>query len=537
MRLLQFREGNISAVKRLTRTWIETLEATIKSQYKKIGRELLQQYIRDLRTAYRAEASYDFRSFLIMMEWERKEEDKFYKPRKKFLDPLIDSLQELADGKLEKVGISMPPRVGKTTLGLFYLVWLAGRRPDKGLFAVGHSTPLVASFYDGTYEFATSAEYTYAEIFPESPVVATHAKDLMLDFGQEKRYKTLSFRSLDQKMSGVIDASGLLYVDDIISNFEQASNPDVLAKACTKYAADVKQRMKDNVPTLLIGTRWSLRDPIGVEMENNRDNPKAKFHVLPALDEHGNSNFNFPYNGFSTRYYRERKRELDMIDASLFASIYQQQPMEAEGVCFNRHELQRFNGELPTTSTGEPLEPKTVKMYIDVAWGGGDSLSAPIGMTYELENGEEPTFLKDWVFSRDGKDITIPQIIEKIISNKVTYVKVEANNGGDEYAQEISNRLRQIGYRCQVTWERASTKQSKINKILQYAPDIKQNFYFLADENQGKQYRAAFDELTTWLVTGKSAHDDAPDGLAGLSDMIYGKNMGVVNLMQGRYGL
>jgi hypothetical protein len=55
----------------------------------------------------------DFDSYCVYLEWNREPNKKFYLPRRKVLYPLVQDLQDLADGKLDFLGVSMPPRVGK----------------------------------------------------------------------------------------------------------------------------------------------------------------------------------------------------------------------------------------------------------------------------------------------------------------------------------------------------------------------------------------------------------------------------------------
>ena len=67
--------------------------------------------------------------------------------------------------------------------------------------------------------------------------------------------------------------------------------------------------------------------------------------------------------------------------------------------------------------------------------------------------------------------------------------------------------------------KRAPTTQSKLSRIIQYAPDIKK-FYFIDEANRSKEYRAFMNEVTLFTQTGKNKHDDAPDSLAMLVEFL-----------------
>lgn len=59
------------------------------------------------------DAPHDLDSFIQYMEWERDPSKKFYLPRRKRLKQVVDALQDLADKKIDLLGISLPPGTGK----------------------------------------------------------------------------------------------------------------------------------------------------------------------------------------------------------------------------------------------------------------------------------------------------------------------------------------------------------------------------------------------------------------------------------------
>ena len=54
-------------------------------------------------------APYDLDSYLLYVEWNRAPEKKFYPPRRKVLRVLVQDLQDLYEGKIDFLGVSMPP--------------------------------------------------------------------------------------------------------------------------------------------------------------------------------------------------------------------------------------------------------------------------------------------------------------------------------------------------------------------------------------------------------------------------------------------
>ena len=81
------------------------------------------------------------------MEKNRPFEKKFWLPRKDTLIVVAQDLQDLEDGKYKFYGLSLPPRVGKSTIVIFFLSWVIGRRPNSHNAMSGHSGMLADGFY------------------------------------------------------------------------------------------------------------------------------------------------------------------------------------------------------------------------------------------------------------------------------------------------------------------------------------------------------------------------------------------------------
>ena len=84
----------------------------------------------------------------------------------------------------------------------------------------------------------------------------------------------------------------------------------------------------------------------------------------------------------------------------------------------------------------------------------------------------------------------------------------------------MDEELRKIGVHMNITSEVSPSNKSKLSRIIRWAPDIKR-FIFVDKANRNKEYDKAMKELTTFLQTGKSPHDDSPDSLAMLAELIY----------------
>lgn len=465
--------------------------------------------------ALKFEAPHRFESFLLYMERKRRPEKRFYQPRRKTLYIVAEDLQDLEDGKLDFYGLSMPPRVGKSTICIFFLAWVIGKRPASHNAMSGHSGIMADRFYTDVLKLTTSEEYTFSEIFPHIKFPKTSSDKNELRYDEVESFATLTCRGIDGTWTGAVDisADGYLYVDDMVRDRTESLSPKRLENRYQDYLNVLVDRKNDGSRELMVGTRWNVLDPLGRVETENKDNPRYRFRKIPALNENDESNFEYEYGkGFSTQYYRDMREKLDRNE---WMAKYQQKPFIREGLLFPVDELNYYNGVLPD---GDYLSAAAC----DVAWGGNDSLSMPFGYSFGSRV-DGPIYIPDWIFNKGDKYKTKPLVTAKIIQNKSSMVRVEANNGGDEYAESVEVMLKEQGYKTNITWTKASNQMSKIAKIIQYAPDVKRRCYFLSPELQSEEYKQAMEELTSFTQIGKNLHDDAPDGLVQLIQFISGE--------------
>ena len=512
LRDIACREDNVALVKKSCKALINVINKGLQN----LTFEQQSKAYTILRDAHTIYGKYNFKSYLIAMEWDRPVEKRFYQPRMRVLETVVRDLQDLGDGVIDIYVLSMPPRVGKTTIGLLFISWMMGRFPDEHVFAAGYASGLVGTFYNGVLDFVDSPEYRFYDIFPDARgKLSKSAENKTIDIYKDERYKSATFRSIDGQITGALEASSLLYLDDMCSGIEEAMNIDRLEKLWSKVTVDLKQRRVLNkrtkrlAPILAIGTIWSIHDPICRLKDDYKNDSRFRERVLPALDTDGESNFDYDYDvGFSTESYNDMKRTMDEVS---WECVYQQNPVERDGLLFAAKDLKRYL-ELPN----QP--PDSILAACDVAFGGDDFLSFPIVYMYGTLG-----YVVDVVFRKQaGYKVTEPMVSGKIILHKVQWAHFEANNGGDFYARDVDNMVKKTSnHRCNITSSLASSKSSKLVRIIQYAPDIKELYFrdqslYKADDEYGK----FMTNLTTFVQTGANANDDAPDSLASLCAML-----------------
>lgn len=457
------------------------------------------------------EAPYHFESFLLYMEKNRPFKKKFYEPRAKTLKIVVNDLQDLEDGVIEFYGLSMPPRVGKSTICIFFLAWIIGRRPDSHNAMSGHSGILADGFFSEVFNLTTSEDYTFSEIFPDVKLESKSAEKNELNYNTPDRFSTLTCRGIDGTWTGGVDISedGYLYVDDLIRDRKESLSPRRLESRYQDYLNVLVDRKNDGSKELMVGTRWNVMDPLGRVEKEYKNDPRYRFRKIPALNEKGESNFDYPVNGFSTQYYLDMKKKLDKNE---WEAKFMQRPFVREGLLFPADSLRYYNGILPEGD-------HRIASACDVAWGGGDSLSMPIG--YEYENGD--VYIPSWIFNKGKKEVTLPLVIGKIMGEKIRQIQFEANNGGDMYRKYVDEKLKDMGYKCSTTDKKAPGNLEKMSKIIAYSGYIQEHFVFLAPELQDEEYSEAMDELCMTVQIGQNEHDDAADGITQLAMALEGE--------------
>ena len=457
------------------------------------------------------DAPVDFDAYCQYIERNREPRKRFYLPRRKQLLPVVKSLQRLMDDELDLLGISLPPGVGKTTLAIFLLTWVAGRWPDEPNLTGSHSNAFVRGVYDECLRiFDADGEYLWHDVFPNSGVTNTNAKDYRIDLGKRKRFETLEFTSIGSGNAGLYRAGRLLYCDDLISGLEIALSKERLDKLWETYATDLRQRkIGDHCKELHIATRWSVNDVIGRLERQYEGSGKAEFITVPALNADDESNFDYMYGvGFSTAFYHEQR---DVMADTEWRALYMNQPIEREGLLYHPDELRRYF-ELPDR------EPDAILAVCDTKDRGADYCSMPIAYQYGQDY-----YIDDVVFNNANPEIVEAELVTKLLAHKVHMARFESNSAGGRVAQSVQEEVKKKGGRTKITTK--FTTQNKETKIVMASPFVKEHFLFKdASVIKDKTYRAFMNNVCSWTMNGKTKHDDGPDSLAMMADYVQSFN-------------
>ena len=486
--------------------WIEEIIPSIED----IGK--MREMFAFHREVVFAGARESFHLCLLAVEWNRDPDKKFYPPRKMVLRQVVQALQELEERKLDLLAVSMPPGSGKTTLAIFYLTWIAGRHPEEPSLTGSHSNSFVRGVYDECLRiFDQNGDYLWQEVFPETQVANTNAKDCRIDLGKRKRFETLQFTSIGTGNAGLYRAMHLLYCDDLVSGIEVALNKERLDKLWETYTTDLRQRkIGDHCGELHIATRWSVHDIIGRLEQMYGDSPRAKFIVLPAMNANDESNFDYAYGvGFNTQFYRQQR---DIMDDASWRALYMNEPIEREGLLYHQDELRRYF-ELPQE------DPDAIIGICDTKDKGTDYAFLPVAYVYG-----QNYYIEDCICDNGLPEIVDARLADILVRHKVNQCRFESNSAGGRVAEKVQQMVKDRGGITHITTK--YTTANKETKIIVNSAWVKEHCLF-RDESlykRNSEYGKFINMLCSYTMAGKNKNDDTADGMAMLAE--YAQSLG-----------
>ena len=481
------------------------------------------------------ESYYLLESFIFYLERYREQGKRFYLQRKGVLNTVTCDIEDLVYRAIKFLGVSLPSRTGKSTTALYGLAWVALKYPDLASAIGTHSGVLAKGFYTEVINILTSDDYAFDVMYKfwhktEEVVEDKSSEYLYINLGSPSRFQTLVFRGIDATWTGAIDVSMLLVVDDLVRDREHSLSPTRMENTWQEYlnkmvdrksgkevpAArmeelqsiyDVIRELRGQEPMqlipfagaseLMIGTLWNVYDPLYRMETLYGDNPLYRFRKIPALNEKDETNFPYQY---TTEYLHEMRERLD---APEWMAKWQQAPYVREGILINENELNYFGGEV-----GEKVNK--VIGVLDPAVGGGDYLSMMI-----IVEGKKK-YVGDWIYSKETKGKTIPEICRKVMFHNITEIHYEKNGIGRVFDDEVVRELHKLGYyRCKMIPFTAPEGMSKEEKIIGYSDWVKANLWFIdktaksTTYTRSAQYQLALDHVFIYTTVGKNKTDDA----------------------------
>ena len=353
----------------------------------------------ELAKRRKARDNMSFRDFIKLAN----QKFQFYKHS----EELIKILQRVADGELERVMITVPPRHGKSFLtSQLFPAYLAYRFPDKFCAIVSYGAQLAEGFSRNARAFFVEAG---GNLSPTTQAVNYWLTQEGGGIWAAGAGGTLTGRGFSS--CGIID--------DPIKDAEAAHSQSQTEGLREWYASTFFTRREGKAPIVVIQTRWSQADLVGWLLEKEKDTEFPEgWHLmnLPAVAEEQPEDmpksvtllpdWRKPGEALCPELFDEKA--LAAIRANVgsywFASLYQQRPAPAEGSIFQRswwaqHDIPNLN------------EFDRMVLGVDLAFEGRTKASHP--SAFVVVGQKDGHF---WVLDVIAKQMELPECMRTVMT-------------------------------------------------------------------------------------------------------------------------
>ena len=254
---------------------------------------------------------------------------RFQQPR--HIAYIIEQLERLERGEIDRLMVECPPRHGKTWLCSWFLPsWWLGRHPDQSIIHVSYGDALARDF--GMRVRNLLVDGRYARVFPRTALrsdsQAAHRFALMAG----GNYYAVGY-------GGPVTGRGadLLIIDDAVKSMAEANSEASRATLRSYWESVLSTRLEPNAKVLMIGTRWHQADLLGMLQAESED--EWTVVRLPAVSEGAGDPLGRPEGHalwperFNAAALAKKRRQVGSI---AWLAEYQQRPSAIEGSIFKR---------------------------------------------------------------------------------------------------------------------------------------------------------------------------------------------------------
>ena len=249
----------------------------LKVDTRKLPQDVRKEYLK-LKVKYsekqvQEKAKNDFLSFVKIM-WPDFIEGAHHRH-------IAKKFNELAEGKIKRLIINMPPRHTKSEFASYLLpAWMVGRNPKLKIIQATHTGELAIRFGRKAKNLIDSD--SYKKIF---------STKLQEDSKAAGRWETAQGGEyFAAGVGGAITGRGadLLIIDDPHSE-QDAQSKIALESAYEWYTSGPRQRLQPGGKIVLVMTRWSQKDLTGLLLSNQKEAKSDQWDVIefPAILDQG----------------------------------------------------------------------------------------------------------------------------------------------------------------------------------------------------------------------------------------------------------
>lgn len=425
----------------------------------------------------------------------------FYKSERQFLVDLCGEFQSFMESDDPVMIVNIPPRHGKSRTAGCFVEWVLGRDHSAKIMTGSYNETLSTMFSKNVRNTISEAKAdlykpVYSDVFPNTRI--KRGDGAMNLWSLEGGYNNYLATSPTGTATGF--GCTLMIIDDLIKNAEEANNENVKQKHWEWFANTMLSRLEEGGKIIIIMTRWASDDLAGRAIEHYKQQGVSVRHVMmKALVDKDTRQMLCP----EILSYASYQAKIKAMGLDVASANYQQEPIDLRGRLYEHFK----------TYTKEPSEFDGIYSYTDTADEGADFLCSIIFGVYLRE-----AYVLDVYYTQAPMEITERETAERHKRFGVNQAKIESNNGGSGFARNVRRISEEIGnYTTIITWFHQS--KNKRARIISNSAWVQQHIYF--PENWRDRFPEFFEAVTRYQREGKNAHDDAPDAVTGVAEIMY----------------
>jgi len=249
---------------------------------------------------------------------------------------ISQKFNDLAEGKINRLIVNMPPRHTKSEFASYFLpAWMIGKNPNLKIIQATHTAELAIDFGRKTKNLIDQNQYQ--EMFPTR---------LQEDSQAAGRWKTeQGGEYFAAGVGGAITGRGadLLIIDDPHKEQDLKGDGSAFDKAWNWYMSGPRQRLQPGGKIVLVMTRWSTKDLTGKLTQAMTDESGDVWDIveLPAILPSGKPVWPEYWN------IEELEKTRSSIPVSNWNAQYMQSPTAEEGAIIKREWWKDWKGKNP----------------------------------------------------------------------------------------------------------------------------------------------------------------------------------------------
>lgn len=447
---------------------------------------------------------------------------------------IFATLQDVVDGKCNRLIINMPPRYGKTEIAIkSFISWCFALNPSCRFLHLSYSDTLV---YDNSDTIRNiMRDDLYKTLFPKSALAsekgsakfwktkaggelyAVSTQGQVTGFGAgnmdievaPEDYDNLTWSVEFNEILRNIDAKGNVFqgailIDDPMKPID-ADSDIVRERINMRFESTLRNRTNSrNTPIIIIMQRLHEHDLCGYL--NEIEPEEWRVLSLPAIqvDEDGNESALWPY-----KHTLEELRRLRSVNGLIFDTQYLQDPTPKIGLMYS----EGFGTYRPEELLALVHKQSKKRAYFDTADTGSDFLCGIFFIDTPVK-----VYVTDVIYTDAPMEVTEPLSAEHLTLNGTTDCLIESNSGGRGFSRKVKEIVRTVykNFKCIIHY--FTQTDNKFSRIFTNSAGVQNDIVF--PEGWEHKWPLFYNAITSYRKDNKKKQkDDAPDCLTGVYEM------------------